>query len=42
MLNFVEEKEENEGHDRSRSSFTRPWIVTPMGFVRRFGLDFGL
>ena len=34
MLNFVEEKEENEGHDRSGLSIARPWIVTPMGFVR--------
>ena len=41
MLNLVVEKGARKYCDRSGSSITHPRTSTPMGFVQRFGLDFG-
>ena len=42
MLNLVVEKGESKDCNQSGSSITRPRTSTPLGFVQRFGLDFGL
>ena len=42
MLNLVVEKGASKDPDRSGLSITRPRMGTPMGFVQRFRLDFGL
>ena len=42
MLNLVVEKGANKDCDRSRSSITHPRIVTPIGFMERSRLHFGL
>ena len=42
MINLVVEKGANKDHDRSRSSIARLRMGTPMGFVQRSRLDFGL
>ena len=42
MLNLVVEKGASKDRDRSGSIITRPWTGTPMGFVQRSRLDFGL
>ena len=42
MLNIVVEKGASKDLDWSRSSITWPRTSTPMGFVQRSRLDFGL
>ena len=42
MLNIVVEKGASKYHGYSGSSITWPRTGTPMGFVQRSGLDFGL
>ena len=42
MLNLVVEKGAIKDHDWSGSSITRPRTCTPMGFVQRSRLGFGL
>ena len=42
MLNLVVKKEASEDRDRRESSITRTRTGTPIGFVQRSRLDFGL
>ena len=42
MHNLVVEKGASKDRDRSKLSITRPRTGTPMGFVQRSILDFGL
>ena len=42
MLNIVVKKGASKDRDQSRSSITLPGTGTPMGFVQRSRLDFGL
>ena len=42
MLNLVVEKGAGKDHDQSKLSITRPRTSTPIGFVQRSRLDFGL
>ena len=42
MPNLVVEKGESKDHDRSGSSIAWPRTGTPMGFVQRSRLEFGL
>ena len=41
IFNLVIEKEARKDHDRRGSCITWPRIGNPMGFVHKFGLDFG-
>ena len=42
MLSLFMEKGANKDRDQSESSISRPWTGTPIKFVQRSRLDFGL